>query len=71
MEFTGKVALVHWRAASAAAVRSTSPGAALRTCPEIIESTFERVKIWVYNRVIIPYVVVVIDVEPIRERFPQ
>src|SRR5207237_8550230 len=26
-------------------------------------------KIWVYNRDIIPYVVVVIDVEPIRERF--
>src|SRR5208282_2420055 len=24
---------------------------------------------WVYNRVLIPYVVVVIDVEPIRERF--
>src|SRR5215813_3248225 len=26
-------------------------------------------KIWVYNLIFIPYVVVVIDVEPIRERF--
>ena len=26
-------------------------------------------KIWIYNRFFIPYVVVVIDVEPIRERF--
>ena len=26
-------------------------------------------KIWIYNRLFIPYVVVVIDVEPIRERF--
>src|SRR5437588_428597 len=30
----------------------------LRTCPEITESAFERVKIWVYNRMVIPYVVV-------------
>ena len=41
----------------------------LRTCPEISESTFERIKIWIYNRTLIPYVVVVINVEPIRERF--
>jgi hypothetical protein len=26
-------------------------------------------KIWVYNLIFIPYVVVVIDIEPIRERF--
>src|SRR5205807_3544626 len=26
-------------------------------------------KIWVYNHLVIPYMVVVIDVEPIRERF--
>jgi hypothetical protein len=41
----------------------------LRACPEIIESTSDRVKYWVYNRISTPYVVVVIDVEPIRERF--
>src|SRR6266404_3927689 len=41
----------------------------LRACQEIIESTFEESSIWVYNLSFIPYVVVVIDVEPIRERF--
>src|SRR6266566_3992170 len=41
----------------------------LRICPEISESTFERIKIWIYNRTLIPYIVMVINVEPIRERF--
>src|SRR5439155_5208379 len=36
---------------------------------EIIESTSDRVNIVVYNLLFIPYMVVVIDVEPIRERF--
>src|SRR5712692_2709772 len=41
----------------------------LRACPEIIESTFDRVKYWFTTVLFLPYVVVVIDVEPIRERF--
>src|SRR5215831_13489425 len=41
----------------------------VRARPEIIESTFDGVNIEVYNRLFIPYMVVVINVEPIRERF--
>src|SRR6266850_1067147 len=41
----------------------------LRARPKIIESTSDRVNIEVYNRLFIPYMVGVIDVEPIRERF--
>ena len=41
----------------------------LRARPEIIESISDRVNHRVYNHLFIPYLVVVIDVEPIRERF--
>src|SRR5437660_5529255 len=41
----------------------------VRARPEIIESISDRVNHRVYNRLFIPYMVVVIDVEPIRERF--
>src|SRR5437667_1029882 len=42
--------------------------ALLRARPEIIESISDRVNHRVYNHIFIPYMVVVIDVEPIRER---
>ena len=41
----------------------------VRARPEIIESISDRVNHRVYNHLFIPYMVVVIDVEPIRERF--
>src|SRR5215472_5259262 len=41
----------------------------LRVCQEITESTFDSMKIGVCNLLFIPYVVVVINVDPIRERF--
>src|SRR6266446_3531173 len=41
----------------------------LRARPEIIESTSDRVNIEFTTTLFIPHMVVVIDVEPIRERF--
>src|SRR5260370_26544904 len=41
----------------------------LRARPQIIESTFDRVRYWGLQPSLILYVVVVIDIEPIRERF--
>src|SRR5439155_10052836 len=44
-------------------------GYQVRACPEISESTFDRVKYWFTTVLVIPHIVVVIEGEPIRERF--